>query len=386
MIGIGPEIISTNAGDVRARHLAYAERAGRLTMIVSSFRGDALVPADLGAHLRVYPTNSWNRWTFVADAIRLGTRVATASPIDLLVTQDPFATALAGYLLKRRHRVPLVVGNHSRFLDNPEWIAERPIRHRLFNALAHRMIKKADGLRVVNPAERRQYARAGVPADRVWWLPTPVPLDRFLAAAPADSVAAARRNLAPEGPLLLWVGNPAQVVKDLPTLFGAFEHVRRVHPAAVLALAGDFTRARPADRARASDPASGIRLLGPVPHAELPIYYQAADLYVHSSKYEGLAKVMVEAAASALPIVTTEVPGIEAIVDDGVTGLVAPVGDSGALGEQILDLLRDDHRRRAMGGRARALAIERFSRERQVEAITGMWRAVADRAASEGVR
>ena len=381
MIGLGPDVLTTDAGDVRARHLAYGHAVGRLTMIVSSFRRDRLRPASLSPELTIIPTDSRNRWTFIADAVRAGHRVCRESRVDLIVTQDPFATALVGYILKRRHRVPLLVGNHSQFLDNAHWIGERPVRYRLFNALGHRMIHAADALRVVNPAEREKYIRAGVRGDRISFIPTPVPLDRFLADVPPDVLQEIRLRLDARGALLLWVGNPAQIVKDLPTLFDAIAHVRAVFPETVLALAGDFAKSPHAELARLNQPASGLRFLGHVSHNALPAYYQAADLYVHSSRYEGLAKVMVEAAASGVPIVTTAVPGIEAIVDDGVTGLIAPIGDGRALADRILDLLRDGTRRHEMGRRARELARERFSRERQIAAIADMWRAVVDRSA-----
>ena len=382
MIGLGPDVLTTDSGDARARHVAYAAAAGRLTMIVSSFRRDAVRPAQLTPHLAVIPTNSRNRWTFVVDALREGRRICRSGSVDLVVTQDPFATGLIGYILKRRYGMPLIMGNHSQFLDNPHWIAEHPIRYRLFNRLAYRLIHAADALRVVNPVEGAKYVRAGVREDRVYVLPTPVPLDRFLARVPPDRIADVRARIGAQGPLLLWVGNPAQTVKDLPTLFAAFGQVRAVHPDAMLALAGDFSRSPHAVQAAAPDARSGICFLGHVAHADLPAVFQASDLYVHSSRYEGLAKVMVEAAASGVPVVTTHVPGVEAVIENGITGLITPAGDARALARGILTLLRDAPRRHLMGQRARELAVARFSRGRQIDAIVSMWRDVAARAGS----
>lgn len=384
MIGLGPDVLTTDSGDARARHVEYAAAAGRLTMVVSSFRRDHLAPARLTEHLEVIPTNSRNRWTFVADALRICARICRTSPVDLIVTQDPFATGLIGYLLKRRFGLPLIIGNHSQFFDNPHWLAEHPIRYRLFNRLGYRLIRSADALRVVNPIEGEKYVRAGVPRDRIYFLPTPVPLDRFLEDVPADRIAACRARLAADGPLLLWAGNPAQSVKDLPTLFKAFERVKADRPDAVLALAGPFAGSRYEELAISSSARTGFRFLGHVPHAELPVVFQAADVYVHSSRYEGLAKVMVEAAAAGIPVVSTHVPGIEAVVDDGVTGLVSPIGDADSLAKAVLSLLTDERRRRDMGRRAREVVRERFSRERQIGAIVGMWRDVAGRTRHAG--
>ena len=382
MIGIGSDILTTDSGDVRARHLDYARRAGRLTMIVSAFRREGLRRQELSPELTVVPSNSRSRWTFPADALRLGSGVCRQRPVDLIVTQDPFSTGLVGLILSWRFGTPLLIGNHSQFLDNPYWIAERPLRYRLFNMLARLLIRRADALRVVNPSELEKYVHAGVPRERIRWLPTPVPLDRFLGDVDADRRAGVRARLDARGPVLLWVGNPAQRVKDLPTLMTAFARVRARRPDAVLALVGDFSAA--ADDVDLAAP--GVRAPGRVAHADLPDFYQAADLYVHTSRYEGLAKVMVEAAASGLPIVSTNVPGIEAIVVPDQTGLLAPIGDADALADRILELLVDDDRRTRMGASARVLVRERFSRDRQVAAVVDFWRDVADPAWPEAGR
>jgi glycosyltransferase involved in cell wall biosynthesis len=209
-------------------------------------------------------------------------------------------------------------------------------------------------------------------------LPTPVPLDRFLEPVDSAAVASLKRELRIDGPMLLWVGNPAQPVKDLDTLFTAFALLRRDVPAAVLVLAGDFSAApRYRERAEAADVASSVRLVGLVPHDRLPVFYQAADLYLHSSRYEGLAKVMVEAAASGTPIVSTAVPGIEAVLEENVSGLLAPIGDAAAIASRAAELLADPERRAEMGRQARRLARERFSRERQIAGVVSLWRRVA---------
>src|SRR5688572_22165210 len=139
MFGIGPEILTSNSGDVRARHLEYGRQAGRLTMVVSSFRREGLAAEHLSDHLLVIPTNSRSRAGYLRDAWRIGSQICAREQVDIIVTQDPFATALVGMGLKKQFGIPIVVGNHSQFLDNQEWIAERPVRNRLFNLLAHRL-------------------------------------------------------------------------------------------------------------------------------------------------------------------------------------------------------------------------------------------------------
>jgi glycosyltransferase involved in cell wall biosynthesis len=75
--------------------------------------------------------------------------------------------------------------------------------------------------------------------------------------------------------------------------------------------------------------------------------------------------------AAGLPVVATRVGGIPEVVEDGVTGLLVPPRDSGALAGAILSLAEDVARRRAMGERAkervRAFSADRTEKEtRQV--------------------
>lgn len=83
-----------------------------------------------------------------------------------------------------------------------------------------------------------------------------------------------------------------------------------------------------------------------------------ADLAVLPSWREGLPKALLEAAASGLAMVATDVPGCREIVHHGENGLLVPLRDSAALADTIEELMEDDARRKSYGAAARAL-VER---------------------------
>ena len=93
----------------------------------------------------------------------------------------------------------------------------------------------------------------------------------------------------------------------------------------------------------------------------------AADLFVLASDNEGMARVLVEAAASGLPAVATDVSGTRACVEDGRTGRVVPPADPAALAEACASLLGDPGDLSAMGRRARQLAEQRFDQTRMLD-------------------
>jgi colanic acid/amylovoran biosynthesis glycosyltransferase len=92
---------------------------------------------------------------------------------------------------------------------------------------------------------------------------------------------------------------------------------------------------------------------------------------------EGLPNVVVEAAASGLPVVATHHSGIPEAVEEGRTGFLVPEGDAEALGARIGALLDSADLRREMGFAARALATERFDRVRLTERLEAIYDEVA---------
>lgn len=101
--------------------------------------------------------------------------------------------------------------------------------------------------------------------------------------------------------------------------------------------------------------------LGNVPNADMPDIYRAADLSVLPSFMEATSITGLESMACGLPLVGTRVGGIPDLIEEGASGLLVPPGDPAALESAMRTLILDPARRQAMGARARARAIERFS-------------------------
>ena len=86
-----------------------------------------------------------------------------------------------------------------------------------------------------------------------------------------------------------------------------------------------------------------------------------ADVYVLTSDYEGLPNALIEAQSLGLPAVSTRCPsGPDEIIQDGTTGLLAPVGDAVAISELLDRLLSRPEATRAMGQAAAARMVDHF--------------------------
>lgn len=105
--------------------------------------------------------------------------------------------------------------------------------------------------------------------------------------------------------------------------------------------------------------AGSVRLLGF--RRDIPQVLAAADICVLPADAEACGRVLFEAMAMARPVVATASGGTPEIVVDGVTGLLAPPRDPGALGAALLALLKDRGRAREMGAAGRDRAAKEFS-------------------------
>jgi N,N'-diacetylbacillosaminyl-diphospho-undecaprenol alpha-1,3-N-acetylgalactosaminyltransferase len=87
----------------------------------------------------------------------------------------------------------------------------------------------------------------------------------------------------------------------------------------------------------------------------------ATDIYALPSYREGTPRTVLEAMAMGKPVLTTDAPGCRQTVEDGVTGLLVPVGDHGAAAAALERLAGDEPLRRRMGAAGRERAVRLFS-------------------------
>jgi starch synthase len=104
----------------------------------------------------------------------------------------------------------------------------------------------------------------------------------------------------------------------------------------------------------------GLEFLGKYPHRELPELLRQCDVLVFPSYCEGFALVLLEALASAMPIITTEATAGPDLIEDGVEGRLIPSGNPDALCAAMREFTNDPDKLESMGRAARQCA-EKFS-------------------------
>jgi glycosyltransferase involved in cell wall biosynthesis len=153
--------------------------------------------------------------------------------------------------------------------------------------------------------------------------------------------------------------------KNVRLLFEAYAELCAARDDPPLLVLAGKSGPRPKDWRRAEELGirHRVRFHERVERSRLAELYRQASLFVLSSSEEGLGIVLLEAMASGLPVVSTATEGAREAVEDGVTGILTPVGDASALFRAMDRLLGDSKLRGRMGSKGRVRAENRYSRE-----------------------
>ena len=127
----------------------------------------------------------------------------------------------------------------------------------------------------------------------------------------------------------------------------------------------------------------GVRFAGPVAPERITAYYAAADLYVQTPALDNMPLSVLEAAASGLPVVSTRVGGVPAVVTDRVDGLLAPDNDADAIAARIIELIERPDYAQQLAGAARDRCAQ-YDWRRVRDSWLAVYRGIArqDRSAS----
>lgn len=235
-------------------------------------------------------------------------RIRADFPFDVIDAQFFFPDGPAAVALGRIFGVPVSI--KARGSDIHGWGKDPRIGRQIRDAGC-----AADGLLAVSDAMRDDMIAMGMPADRIQCIVTGVDLDRFALRDRAEAKAA----LGVTGPLVVSVGALIPL-KGHDIVIDAVASM----PDVALWIAGEGPH-RPALERRIADAGLGdrVRLLGSVPHAELPTILAAADAMALASEREGLANAWLEALASGTPVVIPDVGGARQVVRGPAAGTLA---------------------------------------------------------------
>jgi glycosyltransferase involved in cell wall biosynthesis len=246
---------------------------------------------------------------------------------------------------------------------------------RLASACAHVVLCNSQSLRA------KALALRVAPEDKLLVLgegsTSGVDITRY---SPGPSTIREKLGIPRIAPVIGFVGRLTRD-KGIPELIRAFDSILSVQPCARLLLVGWFDAADDAlshDLRDRIERHHAIDCTGFV--SDTVPYYRAMDLLVLPTWREGFPNVVLEAAATGLPVITTQCTGACDSIVPEITGLLIPPGYPEAISKAVMELLDDPERRLCMGRAARAWAIEHYLQSQVLGLASSFYHALVEEA------
>ena len=185
-------------------------------------------------------------------------------------------------------------------------------------------------------------------------------------------------ELAPNGEKLLTHVSNFRAVKRPIDCVEIFAKVKEQGENARLVMVGDGPeRSATYYRAEQLNVLDDVIFVGK--QANISDYLGVSDIFLLPSELESFGLAALEAQACELPVIATRIGGIPEVVNDGESGYLSDVGDIAKMTQDVLDLLRDNDKRRAFGEKGRELAIERYSTEKIIPQYIAFYESVVEK-------
>jgi L-malate glycosyltransferase len=223
-----------------------------------------------------------------------------------------------------------------------------------FYAITKFSIEQSDGVTAVSNYLRDETYRAfGCDTCDVRMVPNFVNLQEYRPGEPG-----CRGKVAPEGNKVISHVSNFREVKRVKDVIRVFARIRRAMPATLVMIGDGPERVDAENEARDLAVNEDVRFLGRLD--SVASLLQASDLFILPSQTESFGLAALEAMACGAPVVASRAGGLPEVIDDGVNGILEPVGSVEAMGRRAVELLRDQDRYDAMRSAAIAKA-EQFS-------------------------
>lgn len=311
------------------------------------------------AELFTRPLRPWR----LSEIAKFG-RLVDQDDIDLLYTTDGLANTIVGALVARRGRSPMsALAFHSydtvlrQGATRPKKLAMGAV-DRIFHPLFDRYVALSESHRDYLVTVKR------LAGERIGIAHNGVELAKFAQPSGADGLRE-RLGLPIDAPLVVTVAGLRRW-KRHDLLIKAIADLSARGVDVHLVLAGDGPeRTSLETQVDDLDIRDSVRFLGTIDY--VPALLQIATVVVLPSEHEAFPISLLEAMASGLPVVATEVGSVADVVVDGVTGLVVPPHSTGDLSTAIATIVGDPDRAALMGRAGRQRAQELFDLQSTVD-------------------
>jgi len=233
------------------------------------------------------------------------------------------------------------------------WLGDKA-KMKFYTAIDLFFLRRFSHAVAVSPDVRERMLKSGIPAEKVSVVGNGIDVDRFENTSPPNNVKA-QLGIPDHHSVVGTVGRLSPE-KGHIHLLNVFEAIQSEFPDVSFLIVGDGP-SREELQKKFDNPSvifTGLR-------SDLPELYKCMDIFALPSLTEGLPMVLLEAMASALPVIATSVGSVPDVMIGGETGLLLSPGEEGVLRKHLVYLLRNPEERRRMGQKGHARVKEEYS-------------------------
>lgn len=329
---------------VRERIEDYGTLFEQLHIIVYSRRRDGLSMTRIGENIWLYPTNSWTRFLYPWDALRIATKQISFKfnlHADIVSAQDPFEVGLGAYLIAKKFKRRLQLQVHADFLS-PYFNAQDSLNW-LRKIIANRLLPKANCVRVVSRSMKERLEK-GFPglAGRIEVLPIFIDIPYLQAAQARFDI----HEKYPQFNFIILMASRLTKEKNVGFAIDVFKEVVRTYSKTGLIIVGEGREKRHLQSLARKHGISDNVVFEPwQSNDDIISYYKTANLFLLTSSYEGYGRAPIEAAACGIPIVTSDVGIVASVFRDQKDRFICPVLDEGCFIQRILNFIEKNENR-----------------------------------------
>jgi glycosyltransferase involved in cell wall biosynthesis len=309
---------------------------------------------------------------FDLNVLRAIRDIVIRHDINIVHSHD-YKSDLFAYLLRKwlwRRRIALVSTAHA-------WVIVGA-RGEFYRRIDLKLMRRFDHLIAVSHATKTEMVQGGVPEKLITVVHNAIDTEAW-GPTQANGNLREELKLSPYTPIVGYVGRISEE-KDLNTWLRAAAVLAQKIPAARFVLVGEGRSDRTQGQLRELAASLGIadRVIFAGYRSDLIPIYASFDIFLLTSRREGLPNSILEAMSMRLPVVTTDVAGAKELVVDGQTGFVLSQGDVTGIGRALIILSGDKRMCNGMGNAGRERIERQFSFTQRLQKIEILYAKLAN--------
>ena len=305
----------------------------------------------------------WPRWLRMFWEVK---KIIKKENIGQIYVHHALPAGYVAYFLRKFYHIPYTIFFHG--TDLIMGIKNKKGKLRKVCSAADKIVVNSNYLKGLFSTHFEQVKKEVV-------IVHPSPAEMFSRSVPEAELKKIKSQLALEGKKVIITVARMSEGKGFPHLIRLLPKILEKVPNLVWLIIGDGPKKNEIITAIQKNYLQNVtRFIGQVPYAQLPKYYQVADLFVllthpDENNQEAWGTSFVEAAASGIPSVAGRSGGVEESVENLVTGLLVDVYQDQSIIAAITDILKEEEYAKKMGAAGKERVLREFTWEKQLEKL-----------------